>query len=474
MAQAEIAAEASRINRRKSKETRRRIRIKRYKCEQCDFCGDSNFALSCHSVVHTGVKAFPCTFPGCSYRAGWKSALQKHLVTHVADREKVLVFHCDQCDYRAATNGNLRQHKVVHLNSNSFVCDHPSCNFRTKSIPRLARRKKIKHECQNRQTYSCDLCNYSSKIKWNFSNHIKTHERESIACEYPGCNFKCRLAWNLKVHVRRYHDPSGTYLLCCHVDDCNFKTTHKGAWKKHLEIHNPNRRPSLVCTLCPRSFYGSEALERHVALSHTGEECYRCKFCKFSCKYNNLLQKHMSQAHVSDQERDSERAKIREMYKCGFCNYACAHRHRVIQHERIHTGEKPLACSSCSFRTNDGSTLRKHLRVHGRPGDQTFECSICAIKFAKRRALTTHMKTVHSICTEMIFRCQYCSYSSKFQCQLRLHIRRKHGIESDGDEHTSDSSSSLELNEGESQFGCKSFPIISNEMNAVFGIQISA
>ena len=269
----------------RKRETERKItfRIKRYKCEQCDFHGQSKNITEIHSAVHSSEKKYQCTFPGCNFRTAWKSALQKHLVTHVADRDKVLVYHCDQCDFRTATKKGLKQHKVVHLNSNAFVCDYPSCNFRTKSKPRLKRHKRIKHESENRQVYSCNQCNYSSKIKWNFSNHVKTHSEESIACDYPGCNFRSRLAWNLKVHTRRYHDPNESFLLYCNVVGCAFKTVNEPALTKHLETHNPNREPKFNCTLCPRSFHGLEAIQRHVSVCHTGEEWYSCKFCKFRC-----------------------------------------------------------------------------------------------------------------------------------------------------------------------------------------------
>ncbi|KAG9341845.1 hypothetical protein JZ751_018569 [Albula glossodonta] len=48
--------------------------------------------------------------------------------------------------------------------------------------------------------------------------------------------------------------------------------------------------------------------------------------------------------------------------KCRYCNYASKGTARLIEHIRIHTGEKPYKCELCSFRCSDRSNLSHHRR----------------------------------------------------------------------------------------------------------------
>jgi len=58
---------------------------------------------------------------------------------------------------------------------------------------------------------------------------------------------------------------------------------------------------------------------------------------------------------------------------------------------RTHTGEKPYACSICSYRAAEKGSLTTHMRTH--TGEKPYACSICSYRAARKSNLTTHMRT---------------------------------------------------------------------------------
>ena len=51
-------------------------------------------------------------------------------------------------------------------------------------------------------------------------------------------------------------------------------------------------------------------------------------------------------------------------YKCSFCSKGFKRREHLINHERVHTGEKPFKCELCDAAFGDPSNWRKHKKKH--------------------------------------------------------------------------------------------------------------
>lgn len=49
-------------------------------------------------------------------------------------------------------------------------------------------------------------------------------------------------------------------------------------------------------------------------------------------------------------------------YSCSACNYRCKQKSHIVQHVRIHTGEKPFKCSFCDLRSSRQANINKHER----------------------------------------------------------------------------------------------------------------
>ena len=59
-------------------------------------------------------------------------------------------------------------------------------------------------------------------------------------------------------------------------------------------------------------------------------------------------------------------------------------------HEKIHTGEKPFACSKCDQSFADSCTLKEHERIH--KGKRPFACLKCDKTFVIKERISPKKK----------------------------------------------------------------------------------
>lgn len=81
-------------------------------------------------------------------------------------------------------------------------------------------------------------------------------------------------------------------------------------------------------------------------------------------------------------------------YKCKDCGKAFKYGSRLIQHENIHSGKKPYQCKECGKAFNSGSNFIQHQRVH--TGEKPYECKDCAKAFSRSSQLIEHQR-IHTV-----------------------------------------------------------------------------
>lgn len=132
---------------------------------------------------------------------------------------------------------------------------------------------------------------------------------------------------------------------------CPYTCTTEKAFLKHSRNCEPkdendceHRLLNLSCPICGKDRTGEELLALHMK-KHKENKHFCCDICKF---------------------KTLQLKKVIFYSKMFFCDYYfLIIFNQLIQHRRMHTGEKPHLCPFCSYRSARRDNLRSHARrVH--------------------------------------------------------------------------------------------------------------
>ncbi|CAL1599633.1 unnamed protein product [Knipowitschia caucasica] len=137
-------------------------------------------------------------------------------------------------------------------------------------------------------------------------------------------------------------------------------------------------------------------------------------------------------AEVEGLERSSD-----GKYQCNYCSYSNKGMARLIEHIRIHTGEKPHRCQLCPFASAYERHLEAHMRAH--TGEKPYKCDQCSYRCSDRSNLSHHRRRRHKLLPARLLQLKRQGalgfgrrLVSSFAPELRLRLLRDGGAADSG------------------------------------------
>ena len=211
--------------------------------------------------------------------------------------------------------------------------------------------------------YECKECFNRCRTKTDFRDHYRIHlesrEKQKDLQEVDSCY---------------------TLLFRCFL--CDLVLTEVEV-KKHRARHK--QRKSNICDICGMLFTSRDSWTTH-KLKHMAEKTgdwFVCKMCGQNFPTQHRLKNHMRR-HTKERP-----------YVCEVCGKAFKNKHSLERHCLVHSGVKPLSCEFCGKGFASGYNLKSHLRTH--TGEKPYKCDVCNSSFTHNVSLKTHKRSAHGI-----------------------------------------------------------------------------
>ncbi|KAK0132783.1 Zinc finger protein 142 [Merluccius polli] len=271
--------------------------------------------------------------------------------------------------------------------------------------------------CQNRSKgHDCQACGAHFKQSRGLNTHLmkKCPARQRNTRAFKGvtaAGTTCSQKRALESHEKRGCLKADE--IQCHL--CSFIAKSQNALTNHVSsVHEKTKPQRLHCEHCDFTCKQARRMAQHVAVKHKGSRPHRCPYCPFRTTRRHRLEEHQS-LHTGVGR-----------YSCGECGKTFGTVTKLRQHKtRVHDRQPAHFCSLCDFSGYTLDDVRRHnLRCH--TGELQHSCAHCEARFSSNAALRNHSKRAHQLQDSLS--CPECDFTCGSDAALKSHQQSTHPL----------------------------------------------